>query len=435
MKNKSRSSIKNTCLLICCFLLTFPWSATAQDLIKQGEMLTLKRCIEIAIQREPLLLAARSAVAASQSRVRQAKANYYPQITWSSNYSRNAPASSLSRGTYNEYSSNIAVSQNIYDFKKTATQVEIQNLQMDSSRMDIDNVTAQIIYSVKGAYYGLLRAIKNLDVAVETVSQFQQHLDQAKGFFEVGTKPKFDVTKAEVDLTNAKLNLLSAENNVQIAKVGLNNAIGVPEAPDYQIEDNLNLENFDIALDEAMKKAFANRPDLLSLRLQKSSLEKTIELSKKDYYPILSGNAGYGFAGEEFPLERGWNIGTTLTFPLFSGFSTQYKVEEARANLDSKKADEESLKQSIYLDVKQSYLNLQVAKEKIAAADLGVKQARENLELANGRYAAGVGNPIEVTDALVSFNNAKTSYIGALYDYKIAQASIEKAMGIKNETP
>ena len=55
---------------------------------------------------------------------------------------------------------------------------------------------------------------------------------------------------------------------------------------------------------------------------------------------------------------------------------------------------------------------------------------RENLDIANGRYSAGVGNPIEVTDAQVSLITAKTSYIQALYDCKIAQAGLEKAMGI-----
>ena len=60
-----------------------------------------------------------------------------------------------------------------------------------------------------------------------------------------------------------------------------------------------------------------------------------------------------------------------------------------------------------------------------------VRQAEENLELANGRYAAGVGNPIEVTDAEVSLINSKTTYIQALYDYRVAQASIEKAAGMR----
>ena len=72
-----------------------------------------------------------------------------------------------------------------------------------------------------------------------------------------------------------------------------------------------------------------------------------------------------------------------------------------------------------------------VAEDSISNTELTVKQATENLEIANGRYAAGVGNPIEVTDAEVSLANAKTAYNQALYDYKVARASLEKAMGVR----
>ena len=71
------------------------------------------------------------------------------------------------------------------------------------------------------------------------------------------------------------------------------------------------------------------------------------------------------------------------------------------------------------------------AADRIVVAELSVRQAEENLELANGRYASGVGSPIEVTDALVAASNAKTAHISALYDYKVAQASLEKAAGEK----
>ena len=63
------------------------------------------------------------------------------------------------------------------------------------------------------------------------------------------------------------------------------------------------------------------------------------------------------------------------------------------------------------------------------AAELTVRQAVENLELANGRYASGVGSPIEVTDALAAASNAKLSEISALYDYRIALAGLERAVG------
>ena len=81
--------------------------------------------------------------------------------------------------------------------------------------------------------------------------------------------------------------------------------------------------------------------------------------------------------------------------------------------------------------MQQAYLNLKEAEERLPAAELAVKQAEENLELANGRYEAGVGNPIEVTDAQVGLSNAKLSYIQALYDYKVALASLERAMGVR----
>ena len=118
-----------------------------------------------------------------------------------------------------------------------------------------------------------------------------------------------------------------------------------------------------------------------------------------------------------------------MTFPLFSGFLTKYQVQEARSNLDVIRANEESLRQNILLEVKQAYLNLEEARERIPTAELTVRQAEENLELASGRYKAGVGNPIEVTDALVVYNNAKSSYIQALYDYRVAGASLQRAMG------
>ena len=81
--------------------------------------------------------------------------------------------------------------------------------------------------------------------------------------------------------------------------------------------------------------------------------------------------------------------------------------------------------------MQQDLLNLREAEERISTAELTVRQAQENYEIANGRYAAGVGNPIEVTDAEVALANAKTSYIQALYDYKVSRASLEKAMGVR----
>jgi outer membrane protein len=427
------------CISFILFLLLItPLDVFAEDMVKKGEVLTLERCIEIALKMQPTIMAAASAVNATESRVGQAKSNYYPQIDWSSSYDRINAASGSTNGssgrtneTFDRYSTGFTLSQILYDFGKTPTQVKIQNLTLDASRSDFRNTTDQIILSVKQAYYGFVQAKYTVLVAEDTVKQTQHHLEQAKGFFTAGTRPKFDVTKAEVDLSNAKLNLIRNENSFSIARVTLNNAMGIPDAPEYALDEKLSFEKYEITFEDALSKAYENRPDLQSIIAQRQAAERSIDLAKTGYYPVIAGNAGYSWSGEEFPLDHGWNAGATLSVPLFSGFLTKYQVEEARANLNVLKASEESLKQTIFLEVQQAYLTLRSAEEAIPTAKLGVEQAQENLEIANGRYAAGVGNPIEVTDAEVGLTNARTFYIQVLYADKVAQASIEKAMGMR----
>lgn len=417
-------------------LIIFPFISSSEDIIKPGETLTLKQCIEISLKMHPNITVAISTVNSSKSKVGQAKADFYPQLDLSSGYKRYSSSSEDTVNTLNEYSGIVTLTQNIYDFGKTAAQVDVHKFNLDSSFSDLDNVRNNIIFNVTEAYYGLLKAGRNRDVAIEAVNQFTHHLELAKGFYEVGIKPKIDLTKAEVDLSNAKLNLIKAENLLRIATVSLNNALGVPYAPVYKIEDNLSFSEYVITFVDAIRRAYENRPDLKSLIAKKNASKSSMDFAKKGYYPTLSGNAEYGWTGEKFPLEKGWILGATISFPIFSGFLTKYQVEEAKENIRTLQANEESLRQDIFLEVQKAFLNSQEAKDRIYTAEITVRQAEENLELAKGRYAAGVGSPIEVTDALVAHSNAKTSYIQALYDHKVAQASLEKAIGslrVKNE--
>jgi len=81
--------------------------------------------------------------------------------------------------------------------------------------------------------------------------------------------------------------------------------------------------------------------------------------------------------------------------------------------------------------VQSAYLNRKEAFERIEAGRIIVRQGEENLELARGRYATGVGSSIEITDAMIKLNNAKLTYISALSDFSVAQARLEKAIGVQ----
>ena len=409
-----------------------------------------------------------------QITVGQVKSGYLPQINLSSGYNRlNSITNTGLDKDSNSYSGNVGVNQLIYDFGKTPTKVRIQDLNLDSSKYDVDNTVVQIAYNVKQAYYAALAAKISKDIYVQSINQYDRHLKQAQAFFEVGTKPKIDVTTAEVNLSNTKLNYIKADNLYKNAIANLNNAMGMPDAPEYEIDnifafkhidkaneveistksdglskqesstvlksgvtrynimDNLTFKKYDVSFEGALEKAFENRPDLKSTITKEEAANESIKLAKKDYLPVLSGGASYGIGGREFPLDNGWSVGASVTLPVFNGFLTQKQIDEARANLNVVKSSIEILKQNIYLQVKQAYINLTEAEKRIPVTEMSVNQAKEYFDLANGRYNVGVGNSIELQDAEINYNNAQLSYVQALYDYNVARSNLEKAMGVK----
>jgi outer membrane protein TolC len=428
-------------LLLITAMILAAASAGAEEVIKKGELLTLDRAVALALKMQPDVLAAKGTVEMNSARKRQAESAFWPQISASAGYSRVQPAgtSSAVRGlgastshSYDQYSTGASAQQMLFDFGRTWNQVSIQGRNVEASVSDLSGTENQVVLNTKQAYYNLLRAKRNRSVADETIRQYQQHLNQAKAFYEVGTRPRFDVTKAEVDLSNAKLNMIRSENAVRLAVVSLNNAMGIPDAQEYEVEDSLSFRKYDITLQDAVATAYAERPELASINARRKAAEESVSLAKKGYFPILTGNAAWSWAGEntgQFASGDGWNAGVSLSIPIFSGFLTKNQISEAKANLYVLTENEESIRQGILFEVQQNFLGLVEAEERIAVAELTVRQATENYEIASGRYNAGVGNPIEVTDAEVALSNAKTSHIQALYDYRTAVAGLEKAMG------
>ncbi|PKN87924.1 MAG: hypothetical protein CVU51_04935, partial [Deltaproteobacteria bacterium HGW-Deltaproteobacteria-1] len=307
----------------------------AADPIQKGDVLTLQQCIDIALKNHPALNAASGTIRQSESKIGQARAGYFPQITFNSGYSRLGPSNtSLRSDPYNNYSNTLNLNQTIFDFGKTYTKVQIQSLQKESAEADFQNVTASIILGVKESYYSFLKAKMSETVAVETMNQFQQHFDVAKAFFETGKSSKIDVTSAEVNLSNARIQLISAQNALRIALVKLNQAMGVISAPEYDVKEEFLVAKTDISFEAALSQAYENRPEILSTARKKVALEKSVDLNRKEYLPVFSGNAAYGYAGDDTSMDKAWNVGVALTFPLFTGLSTKYAVDEAKANLE-----------------------------------------------------------------------------------------------------
>ena len=400
--------------------------------IEEGEKLSLEQCIELAIENNPNIQAAKNTTAIFEGRIGQAKSNYLPQINLTSGYNRrNASTDAEIDESSNSYQGNVSLNQLIYDFGKTSTQVKIHKIGLEGATADVNNIINEIVYSVKESYYKVLYAIQSKKVYKESVNQYEKQLEQAKAFYEEGLKPKIDVTTAETNLSNAEFNYIKAENEVNTAYADLNNALGVPEALTYDLADDLEFKDYDISLNNAVDEAYESRPDLKGVISQQTAASESVKLAKKDYFPELQAVTGYGLGGREFPLDDSWSVGAEITLPIFNGLLTHNKIKEAKANLNVAKSNQEILKLNIFRDVQKAHISFLQAKKRIPVVEKTVKQAKENYELASGRYEVGVGNPIEVKDAEVTYSNAKLAYYQTLYDYDVARSNLDRVVGRK----
>ena len=119
--------------------------------------------------------------------------------------------------------------------------------------------------------------------------------------------------------------------------------------------------------------------------------------------------------------------------PVGDGGETKARTAQAKADLKVASANRDKLLQDVVLDVRTAWQSLRESAASITAARAAEKQARENLDLALGRYRAGVGDSLEVSDAVDSYASARSTVIASLYDHKEARLNLEKAMGEVSE--
>ena len=421
-------------------------SVVASDPAHAATRLTLRDCLDKALANHPAIRSARQGVNAGRGRETQAQSPYLPQVQASTGYAEShSLGGALGESSTKSYTTTLSVNQVIYDFGKTGNNLDAARFGARSAETEVDRVVQEVVLNVKQAYYSLLQADKLLKVARQTHDQTESHLRKAEAFFRAGSKPRFDVTRAEVDVNNARLGLINARNNVRLRTISLYNAMGTAPGGDIATEDTLAPPAAAPSLDEVQAEALRNRPELLKIETEIQSAEARVRAAQSGYRPTLSANGAYNWAhgtsettfppgilgSGEFSSHIGdsWNAGLMLSLPLFEGGMTSGKVAEARANRYSFEAQRDTLRQNILLEVSQTHADLESAAARIAVMDSSLKSARESLELAEGRYQAGVGPSIEVTDATVAAARAETDHIQALYDYQLAAARLAKAMG------
>jgi len=400
----------------------------AQDILP--DTLTLEQCINIGLQNNPKFQSSQYQVEENKTKVDEAYSGFYPTVNLNSSadtYSRNN--GSLQ---YDNYSTGISASYNLFEGFRTKAlygaakdNYQATIYQLESDKQDL---TLNIIY----AYYKTLQTERILKSAEEAVKNSKLHLEFAIAKQKAGMATRSDILKSEVELSNAELNKIKAANTLLKFKGNLNQLLGLPPNNLLKIVDDLSniTENWIKSYDSLFNEAKNSRSELKRFQSLLNAQNNYIQVAKGGYYPSLSANANYNFAGEEISgMQQNWWLGMTLTIPVFKGFSTKARVTGEELALKGQEKDFEALKQQIGQEVWNAYLAVKESFERIETTAKGLENARENLSIAEGEYKEGVGSIIQLTDAQTTFVATEQNYIQSVADYKISFAELERTIG------
>lgn len=405
-----------------------------------GRVLTLDECIQIALEAQPKIQATLFDYAAARYRVNQAFAPLLPQLTGNvsatrsqfffvttSQVTRQTVALPSARALSDTFLAQVQLSQLLFDFGKNLAATEAAR---KLAAVAVENVELQrqlIALAVKEAYTNTLFAQRLIKVNQQAIERADLNLKSAKGFYEVGTRPKSDVARAEVDVANARVDLIRAKNSLRTALVALNIAMAIDVDTPTQIVDNLVYEPVTIDRRAQRAEALKSRPEYRQAVLQVAAAEATERQTFRNFFPDISGTGTFG--GSQPQLNENWTLGLSFTWSLFDGGGRIAKYQEARANIEGAKARLKSTELDIIQNVEQSEIAVEEAQERILAARALVASAQENFRLAQGRFDAGVGTILDLTDAQLALTQAQSTESQALADYRIARARLERAVG------
>jgi outer membrane protein len=439
-----------------CVIASTSARAWSRESINPGEKLTLEHAIELTLQNHPRGLEMESEADAARARVGEARSALMPQVYAASEYIRSTdnpignttylnpgfipritgtlhggssdPEQSFSSG--DNFLGGIGGQQYLFDFGRVRGLIRQRAEEAHAARSEVQLTDLDLIFEATQRYFALLAAGQKVKVYEKAVDQRTEQLHAAKVKAEADLTPQIDVLTAQAALARARTNLLEASDDQATARVALDNTMAVsPNAPFYELADVLTYKSIGGSIDVYFNSALERRPDLAALKAQASAAGARVTQVHSDFFPTAEAVAGYNAMGTGLPAANNYNVGLVVTWPIFNGFLTTNQIDEAKAQQNSIKYAIKDLQLRIWLEVKSAYLHLQTSVERIHQAEETLTASSGQLELAEKRYNAGLGNIIELTDAERFYIQDDSAYVDALYAYSVTKAGLDRATG------
>jgi len=424
--------------------------AGAEDTLPK---LALHEAIRLGLDQHPMIRLARHEVLGDEALTKQLESAYYPQISavWQNTGGNTrvlanlSVSGSLPKPTNYLTTPGVRVDYLITDFGYTAQTVLANKALTDAAGKDVLTIKALVALNIQQGYLNCQKQQRFVDIQRDLLKQWQLVLAQAQGYFKRDLRSKLDVEIATAQMDQAQLGLLKAENDLHVAFVVLNNAMGRPSNEEYELEAAPPPSLPRGALENLFDTAFKQRPEIQGNADRTRAAEAAIKAAKALQYGNVTaiGTAGYTWWGREEQPSGGavdnpgaqlgfWSAGGTSAFPLYTGGRLEGKIDQAEARKGEVRATAREIANDIVLQVTRAYFATETAEQQIRVAEERVSHAREALALASERYKRALGSILDVITATAFLTSAEVGLAEARYEYEASQFALNYATGAQS---
>ncbi|MEK7270297.1 MAG: TolC family protein [Planctomycetota bacterium] len=403
-----------------------------------GTTLGIEQGLGLALRHNPAVAASRARVSAAAARAGIRRSVLWPQISASADVQWSQKGTidpSTHTDVEKKVSGGLSLRMLLLDFGQARADIRAALEELLASDQDLASSENDTAFNFRQAFFNVLKQEELVRVAEETVRQFEVRLKQTEGFVQVGARVRYDLTKAQVDLGNARLNFVRVRTALTVARAVLQGTLGLAEDPRYKVARPEFRDEPSPSFEEAFARARRDHPALLALDFRERAAEAALDAAVADLFPSISLKGSLSASKTMSPVASPWGwswaAGPVLDAVLFSGGAKTFAIRESIASLRVARVNRARTEQEIALEVRRACASLEDARERQKIAALTVKQAEENLELVQASYKVGKSSSVDLTDAQVSLSNARGEEVQARFDFQIAQASLKKAMGIR----
>jgi outer membrane protein len=447
---------KNAATALAVFLgalLAAPGRAQAPPGAAAPTSLTLTEAVRIALEKNPGVQAADAYSQAVEKGITISRADRYPHVDFSEGFTRgNNPVyvfgSLLTQRQFtaanfdlsylntppplDNFRTQFTASMPLYDFGRTSRRVRDAKLNAQGVEQAAHRTRQEIIFGVVQAYFNELLAKASVGVAQSSVEQTQADLTRAQSREEQGLAVHSDVLSAQVQLAQAKETLLRAQNGAEVAQAALNVAMGLSEDAATSAGGKLHEVSFQAGtLAERQKRALDLRPDYRQAEIGAERAQNGVGSAKAELLPQLKLFSSWETDHQTFAARGGnnWVLGATFSFNLFNGGADRARLAQSRAFERRAEAMKSRMASAVRLQVRQAFLNLETARQRVGVTHDAVAQSEESLRILQNRYEAGLATISDVLRAETGRAAAHQNYLNAIFDYRLGYAALELATG------